>query len=213
MTNDLISRLAAANPVPTQAPLRVPQHSPGRRVATGVALAAALAVPTLAFAGAIGNLLGIANEGSSVPTSSVLPGASRLDEALQSMNVGSTMQSLGTLNGVAFFATRNASGDFCLAVDHITAADGKGVLCDLNEDNFPSTNVKAVSFPRTLLGVAADGVATVAFVDTAGNLVDSTPVVNNLFVSGNGQTPDAAAYLETLDDHGTVLTKQKLPTS
>jgi hypothetical protein len=123
------------------------------------------------------------------------------------------MQSLGTLNGVAFFATRNASGDFCLAVDHVTAADGKGVLCDLNEDNFPSTNVKALSFPRTLLGVAADGVATVALVDTAGNLIDSTPVVDNLFVSSNGQTPYVAAYLETLDDHGAVLTKQKLPTS
>jgi hypothetical protein len=214
MRNDVIGRLAAANPVPTQVQQRVPAHSPDRRrVAIAAAFAVAVAVPAVAFAGALGNLLGISNEGSSVPTSSVLPGESRLDEALQSMNVGPTMQSLGTLNGVAFYATRNGGGDFCLAVDHVTAVPGKGVLCDLNNDNFPSTDVKAVSFPHTLLGVAADGVATVAFVDDAGNVSDSTPVVNNLFASDNEPTPQtqAAAYLETLNANGNVLTKQKLP--
>ena len=211
MRNNVISRLAAANPVPTQVQLRAPWYSPGRRTAIAVAVAVAVAVPAVAFAGALGNLLGISNEGSSVPTSSVLPGESRLDEALQSMNVGSTMQSLGTLNGLAFYATRNAGGDFCLAVDHVAAVPGNGVLCDLNEDNFPSTDVKAVSFPRMLLGVAADGVVTVALVDAADNVIDSTPVVNNLFASDVGQTRQNASYLETLDAHGNVLTKQTLP--
>jgi hypothetical protein len=213
MRHDVIVRLAAANPVPSQVQLRVPRHSRDRRIALAVALAVAVAVPAVAFAGALGNLLGISNEGSSVPTSSVLPGESQLDEALQGMNVGSTMQSLGTLNGVAFYATRNAAGDFCLAVDRMTADHRKGVLCDLSDENFPSTDVKAISFPRTLLGVAADGVATVAFVDAAGNVIDSTPVVKNLFFSDDGQTPQAqaAAYLETLDANGNVLTKQKLP--
>ena len=68
---------------------------------------------------------------------------------------------------MAFYATRNANGDFCLASDHVTdSTPGKGVLCDLNDDNFPSSDVKAISFPRTLLGVAADGVATSAHVDS-----------------------------------------------
>jgi hypothetical protein len=214
MRNNVIARLAAANPVPVETPLRVAQPS-ARRGAVAVALAAAVAVPAVAFAGELGDLLGISNEGTSVPTSSVLPGESRLDEALQSMNVGSTMQALGTLNGVAFYATRNASSDFCLAVDHVAQTAGKGVLCDLNDDNFPSSDVKAISFPHTLMGVAADGVATVAFADAAGTVLDSTPVVGNLFASDEGQAPQSldAAYLETLDANGNVLTRQKLPTS
>jgi hypothetical protein len=150
MNNDTIARLAAANPVPTEVPLRVPQPRSVRRAVLAAVLAVAVAVPALAFAGELGNLLGISNEGTSVPTSSVLPGESRLDEALQSMDVGSTMQSLGTLNGMAFYATRNAAGDFCLAADHVNATVGKGVLCDLNDDNFPSADVKAISFPQTL---------------------------------------------------------------
>ncbi len=123
------------------------------------------------------------------------------------------MQSLGVLNGIAFYASRNADGDFCLAVDHVAATPGKGVLCDLNDDNFPSADVKAISFRHTLMGVAADGVATVAFADAAGNVIDSTPVVNNLFVSDEGQTPQRqdVAYLETLDSNGNVLTEQALP--
>jgi hypothetical protein len=213
MNNDMIGRLAAANPVPSELPHRVARPALTRRTALAVALAAVVAVPAVAFAEKLGTLLGISNQGTSVPTSSVLPGESRLDDALQSMNVGSTMQSLGTLNGVAFYATRNASGDFCLAVDHVTATTGKGVLCDLNQDSFPSTDVKAISFPHTLLGVAADDVATVAHVDQADNVIDSTPVVDNLFASNQGQTPEPqhAAYLETLDAHGNVLTRQKLP--
>jgi hypothetical protein len=208
MRNDVIARLAAANPVPGATPLRtaVPRQT-RRRSALALVLAVAVAVPAVAFAGKLGTLLGISNEGTSVPTSSVLPGDSTLDEALQSMSVGSTMQSLGTLNGVAFYATRNASGNFCVVIDH-TGGAPKGVLCDLNADNFPSSDVKAISFPRTLMGIAADGVATVAFLDASGNVLDSTPVVDNLFASGEG--PFDPAYLETLDGNGTVLTKQKL---
>lgn len=213
MTHDVIQRLAAANPVPTDTPLDAAAAPPWRRRSTlVVALAAAVAIPAVAFAGQLGGLLGITNEGTSVPTSSVLPSESRLDEALQSMNVGPTMQALGTVDGMTFYATRNSAGDFCLAVDHTTGGVGKGVLCDYNTDNFPSADVKAISFPGTLLGVAADGVASVALVDAAGDVVDSTTVVNNLFASNvqPGQQPPDAAYLETFDDNGNVLSKQKL---
>ena len=213
MRNDVIARLAAANPVPNSAPVRVPAPLPGRRAALAVVLAAAVAVPAVAFGGRLASLLGITNDGTSVPTSSVLPGESKLDDALQEMNVGTTMQSLGTLNGVSFYATRNAGGSFCLAVDRV-ATYPKGVLCDLNADNFPSADVQAITFPRILLGVAADGVAAVAFVDSAGTVLDSTPVVDNLFASDEAVTPlpqRDAAYLEAFDAEGNLLTKQALP--
>ena len=213
MKTTVITRLAAANPVPSDTPEHSLRSRPAYRGAIAVALAVAVALPALAFADQLGHLLGISNEGTQVDTSSILRGDSRLDEALQSMNVGTTLQSLGTLDGVAFYATRNAKGDFCLAFDHVPdTSPGKGVLCDLNEDNFPSADVKAISFPRTLLGVAADGVATVAFVNASGTVLDSTLVVNNLFISdaGIGTQGFDAFYLETFDANGNVLSKQKL---
>jgi hypothetical protein len=214
MSNDVIARLAAANPVPSDAPLKAPEllRVP-RRAALALAAAVLLAVPAVAFAGKLGDLLGISNEGTPVSTSQVLPGQDQLDQALADMNVGSTMRLLGTLNGVSFYAARNADGQFCLAIDHVEQAYEKGVLCDLNADNFPSANVKAISFPRGLQGVAADGVATVAFLDGSGAVIDSTPVTNNLFVSDQRFGPGEAAYLETLDAEGNVLTKQPLPGS
>jgi hypothetical protein len=214
MSNDVIARLAAANPVPSDAPLKAPEPlRVPRRAALALAAAVLLAVPAVAFAGKLGDLLGISNEGTPVSTSQVLPGQDQLDQALADMNVGSTMRLLGTLNGVSFYAARNADGQFCLAIDHVEQAYEKGVLCDLNADNFPSANVKAISFPRGLQGVAADGVATVAFLDGSGAVIDSTPVTNNLFVSDQRFGPGEAAYLETLDAEGNVLTKQPLPGS
>src|SRR4051794_11303627 len=104
MTSDVIARLAAANPVPGPNP-----EWRARRSYILALAAAALLVPAAYGAD---RLLGISNEGTSVPSSSVLPGETKLDEAMQELHVGSTMQSLGTLNGVAFYASRNAAGAF-----------------------------------------------------------------------------------------------------
>ena len=53
------------------------------------------------------------------------------------------------VNGITFYATRNAGGD-SVSPSITSAGGGKGVLCDLNDDNFPSSDVKAISFPQTL---------------------------------------------------------------
>jgi hypothetical protein len=203
MTTDVIARLAAANPVPAPA-----RRKARRRRYLLVAVAAAALVPA-AFAA--DRLLGISNEGTSVPTSSVLPGQSQLDEALQEMQVGETMQELGTVNGVRIYAARNADGHICLAIDHVAATYEKGVLCDLNDPGFPSADEQALSFPGQLQGIAADGVARVALVDADGNVLDSTPVTDNLFASSTRVGMGAASYLETFDANGAVLSKQRLP--
>jgi len=202
MTSDVIARLAAANPVP--APQRARHH---RRRYVLVLAAAALLVPA---AYAADRLLGIGNEGTTVPTSSVLPGQSQLDQALQELQVGDTMQDLGTVNGVRIYAARNADGHICLAIDHVAETYEKGVLCDLNEPGFPSADEEALSFPGRLQGIAADGVATVAFTDANGTVLDSTPVENNLFASSTRLGIGAATYIEALDANGTVLSKRKL---
>jgi len=203
MTSDVIARLAAANPVsaPTRATRRRPRY-------LLVVAAAALLVPA---AYAADRVLGISNEGTSVPTSDVLPGESQLDQALQDMQVGATMQLLGTVNGVRIYAARNASGQICLAIDHVAATYEKGVLCDLNDPGFPSAGRQVLTFPGQLQGIAADGIATVQFVDADGNVLDSTPVSDNLFASGTRIGMGVAAYVEGLDANGAVVTKQKLP--
>jgi len=202
MTSDVIARLAAANPVP--APVRATRRGP-RYVL--VLAAAALLVPV---AYAADRVLGISNEGTGVPTSGVLPGQPTLDQALQDMQVGDTMQLLGTVNGVRVYAARNSDGHICLALDHVAATYEKGVLCDLNDPGFPSPGHEVLTFPGQLQGIAADGVASVQFVDADGNVLDSTPVTDNLFASPTRIGLGVAAYVEGLDANGNVLTKQKL---
>src|SRR5437763_1097545 len=144
-----------------------------------------IAAPELAYEPEpVGDLqLATSNEGTGVPTSSVLPGQAQLDQALQDMQVGDTMQLLGTVNGVRIYAARNAAGHICLAIDHVAETYEKGVFCDLNDPGFPSPNDKVLSFPGELQGIAADGVATVAFVDADGTVLDSAPVTDNVFAS------------------------------
>jgi len=197
---DVIARLSAANPVPVPA-------SRQRRRWPLVVVAAAVLAPA-AFAA--DRLLGIANEGTSVPTSSVLPGQSQLDQALQEMQVGDTMQELGTVDGVRIYAGRSATGHVCIAIDHVAQTYEKGVLCDWNEPGFPDGD-KVLTFPGQLQGIAADGVATVAFVGADGSVLDSTPVTDNLFASSTRIGLGVAAYVEGLAADGSVVAKQKLP--
>ncbi len=215
MNNDVIERLAAANPVPSREALHLPEaiHVRPRRLAIVVALVAAIAIPAAAFAGRLSDLLGISNSGTPVSVATVLPDETKLDSAMQELKVGGTMQSLGTLNGVAFYATRNADGNFCLAMVRVDGQFGKGFGCDLNADNFPSANVQALTFPAParLQGVAADGVATVQALDANGNVLDSTPVENNLFASTTDLPEGTAAAIRTLDADGNVIATQQLP--
>jgi hypothetical protein len=215
MNNDAIERLAVANPVPTGEPLHPPEtiHVRPRRLAIAVALAAAIAIPATAFAGKLSDLLGISNGGTPVSVGTVLPGDTKLDDAIQELKVGGTMQSLGTLNGVAFYAMRNADGNFCFAMLRVDGQIGKGFGCDLNANNFPSADVQALTFPdpTRLQGLAADGVATVQAIDANGDVLDSTPVENNLFVSTTDLPAGAAAAIRTLDADGNVIATQQLP--
>ena len=215
MSNDIINRLAAANPVPSDGPLHLPKpiRFRPRRLVFAVALVALIVVPATAFAGKLGDLLGISNDGTPMPVSTVLPGETKLDDAMRELKVSGTMQSLGTLNGVAFYATRNADDDFCFAMVRVDGQFGKGFGCDLNADNFPSATVQALTFPdfTRLQGVAADGVATVQALDANGNVLDSTPVTNNLFASTAEVPAGAAAAIRTLDANANITATQQLP--
>jgi hypothetical protein len=184
-----------------------------RRVAIGVALAAIVAVPATAFAGRLGDLLGISNDGTPISTGSILPGETKLDAALSELKLGATMQSLGTLNGIRFYATRNADGDFCFAMVRVDGQLGKGLGCVRRGHSFPSATVQALTFPDStrLQGLAADGVATVQALDASGNVLDSTPVEDNLFASTADLPAGAVTAVRTLDASGNVTATEQLP--
>ena len=212
MNNDVIARLAAANPVPTEAPLREPEPFglPSRRIAVALALAVSVALPAVAFAGKLGDLLGFSNQGQPVATSSLdLSRDSGLDAAMQQLAFPSKLQRLGTQNGVTFYATKRPDGDYCFAIE---SAAAKGVGCDFN-GTFPSPARPVMFFPPLVqfAGYAADGVATVTGVDAAGNAVVSAPVTRNLYASQvRGPFPSVVA-IEARGADGNVLARERVP--
>ena len=210
MKNDAIARLAAANPLPTAAPPRPPEPLvvPTRRIVLALALTAAVALPAAAFAGKLGDLLGLSNQGTPVATNSLdLSKDTGLDEAMQQLAFPSAMHLLGKRNGVSFYAARRADGDYCFAIESTVA---KGVGCDLN-GTFPSPARPVMVFPPLIqfAGFAADGVATVAGIDAAGNTVISAPVSQNLFASTTAGPFPSVVAIEALDTHGNVLATER----
>jgi hypothetical protein len=212
MNNDVIARLAAANPLPAAAPLPHPEPLvvPTRRIVLALALTAAVALPAAAFAGKLGDLLGLSNQGTTVATSSLdLSKDTGLDDAMQQLAFPSAMHLLGKKNGVSFYAARRADGDYCFAIESTAA---RGVGCDLN-GTFPSPARPVMVFPPLIqfAGYAADGVATVAGIDASGNTVLSASVSQNLFASTTAGPFPSIVAIEALDAHGDVLATEHLP--
>ncbi len=212
MNNDLITRLAAANPLPTGAPPGQPEPFvvPPGRIVLALALTAAVALPAAAFAARLGDLLGLSNQGTPVATNSLdLAKDTGLSEAMHQLAFPSAMHLLGKKNGVSFYAARRADGDYCFAIESTAA---RGVGCDLN-GTFPSPARPVMVFPPLIqfAGFAADGVTTVAGIDASGNTVISAPVSQNLFASTTpGPFPSVVA-IEVLDTHGDVVATEHLP--
>ena len=212
MNDDVITRLAAANPVPTGAPLRHAERLvvADRRVALALVVVAAVALPAIAFAGKVGDLLGLSNQGTPVATSGIdLSKDTGLNEAMQELAFPSKLQLLGSKNGVSFYATRRADGDYCFAIESKVA---KGVGCDLN-GTFPSPARPVMVFPPLVqfAGFAADGVATVRGVDSSGGTVVSAPVSGNLFASATPGSFPRVVAIEALDAHGNVIATERRP--
>jgi hypothetical protein len=209
MTTDVVSRLAAANPVPSghlpePRPLRVRPH----RALFAFAAAAAFAVPAAAFADDIGRLLGFSNQGTTVATSSLsLSTVSGLAGQMRELGFPSSLHLLGTRDGISFYAARKADGHYCFAIE---STRGRGFGCTTGGNSFPSAEEPALAFPpySRLAGFAADAVASVAMVDADGATLASAPVSENLF--SGGEVPAGAVALEALDASGNVITTRKL---
>ena len=206
ISDPLIARLEAANPVPAAAPSRgLASRSRVRRPRmrlVALVAAVAIAVPAVAFAGSLGGLVGISNEGTTVAADDTgLTSFSRLNEALQQFGL-STLQLLGVRDGISFYAARNPDGHFCFAID---SGVSKGVGCSLL-DNFPSPQhplIDIFSGQAHVAGFAADGVADVALIDSSGATLATIPVTDNIYALDN--PPAGSIGVEALDANGNVL--------
>lgn len=209
--NDIIPRLAAANPVPTEAPLREGAESRRPRWSVlAIALATIVAVPAVAFAGRLGDFFGISNQGTPEPTSSLyLTQDSTMNQAMVGLGFPSTLQDLGTVNGVTFWASRRTDGHYCFAIEK----DGNrgGISCD-PAGAFPSPATPVWVFPPYdgVYGYAADGVAMVKGLDASGDTVVSVPVTSNIFASPEGNYTDVAT-VEAFDAQGIQIWSWHLP--
>ena len=169
MTHDsLIIRLTAANPSPlavsTGPDVARPTWTRRRLRVAAVLAVAAVAVPAVAFADSIGGLLGISNQGTTVAASDT-PFSSypQLNAAMQQLGL-TTMQLLGTEQGISFYAARNPDGHFCFAVASPAAT---GIGCRLDNE-FPSAQdplIDIFSTPKQIAGFAADDVADVVLLE------------------------------------------------
>jgi hypothetical protein len=205
--DQLIARLAAANPVPTGTQVHEPQPLRfGRRTAlAAVFAAAAIGLPAVAFGDEIGTLFGFSNEGTPVQTRvSSFTQDSSLNQAMQELGFPSRLHLLTERDGVRFYAARRKDGAFCFAVD----VDGrKAVGCSVTPA-FPSPQRPIVDFSRfskgaRIVGFAADGVSTIALVDASGATIATAPVIDNVYAATN--TTPGAVGVEALDSQGAVV--------
>jgi hypothetical protein len=181
-----------------------------RRVLLALSLAIVIGVPAAAFADDIGSLLGFSNHGTAVATRTLSKDSS-LIQVMRQLGFPSTLELLGTREGIRFYAAQKRLG-YCLAV--VEAAKPVGsqrpasdVGCENGGDAFPSARNPVFVFPvgGRFAGFAADGVGSVALVDRSGRTLASANVSQNLFVGG--AMPMGPVTVVALDARGDVLAR------
>jgi hypothetical protein len=208
---DLISTLAAANPLPANevaaledSPARETirasidrrrSHDPAPRPADnrsrrpfiiGGAVAVALAVPALAFSGVLDSLFGFSNSGRSVSTQQLeLNDAQILEQ--DHVDIGAGVKLLATRDGTAFYASRTSDGRTCFLNGPASGTAPTRILISTPcESDFPSVE-------HPLLGQYV--------------LVRKPP--NRLQSVGGleGLAADGVATVEAVDTNGDVILK------
>lgn len=185
-------------------------RSPGRRlgvVLAAIALAAALAVPTLAFSSRLGSLFGISNEGTSVDKSDL---DMRTAAALDTAGASGDVKLLASRAGIGIYIAHGEAGRKCFFVGPPNRPDGRGLsggcMNAAASASFPSSAQPVVDLSAffykpgavgegitRLAGVAADGVATMRILGPECQIVAEAPVRDNVYaLSDIPETPAVA---------------------
>ena len=207
-----------------EGPRRVVRNGTLRVAAVAAAILAAIAVPTLALADHYG-ILGLSNPGDPVSRASLDPYELG---ALENYGGTDDIRRLGERAGVAFYVGRSEDGGLCFATGSAAGPAPKldhFIGCQANvPDAFPSPEqpilnlgsaFKTTPLPRQITyilrlgGFAADGVASVGYVDTNG-VTHTTPVVDNIYATDWFDEDVPAIAIVALDAEGRELYRDPL---
>jgi hypothetical protein len=211
------ARIVAQRERPAPRSRRIPL----RRLAAAVVLALGLAIPALAFTGALDSLFGFSNHGTP-PTQDVQWIVNDV-RRFTGDTPGSVVQ-LASREGWTFYEARTAS-DVCYYVAPPARSDGfpnlRGGDCKnlAGDPEFPSPTRPIFNMSHylgvppkmsvvTLVGVAADGVASVQVLGQDGcHVVVTAPVIDNVYIADNlPQVPEAQVVAR--DARGNVVWHQ-----
>jgi hypothetical protein len=196
---ETFARIAALREARTPCSRRLPR----RRIALVVVVALALAIPALAFSGALDSLFGFSNEGTPatqdvqwiVNSVRKLTGETPGGVVKLASRAGWTFYEARTSHDVCFYEdppTESTSSG--LSLPNIRGGDCKNVS---GEPDFPSLtqpiydNSHYLGVPPTmnvvtLVGLAADGVASVQVLAASDcHVVATAPVIDNVYLADN----------------------------
>jgi hypothetical protein len=193
MRNDVIGRLAAANPVPHDRPLHRPEPAAtawrSSKPVLGAAIAvAALAAASIAVAAGFGAFSGISAAQHPPSAADKLdPSAAALVAGDPRMEADSARFVTQLPDGVRIYAVATATGGLCALAERLPNNDGTNdaaaLGCGLPLTQAQPTTVGSFqaneSTPPISYGVALDNVAAVSFM--AGGQEVTAPVENNVW--------------------------------
>ena len=192
-----------------------------RRFGLIAAVVAAIVVPAAALADHIGQILGLSNSGTPMPTSQIPP---HQLSALESIGfpVGQ-VRLLAHRASVSFYAAKTRSDGYCFAIG--LNKEGKPSIDALACQNgsigsFPSTtdpvddfsalsSTDAETYVTTLAGFATDTVSRIAVIDSRGNVVISAPVEDNVYAADKVPRVSATAIVG-FDKAETIVFRKRL---
>jgi hypothetical protein len=185
------------------------------------AVAAAIGIPTVAFADQIGQVLGLSNRGTPVPSTQIpAPQLSALEKI--GFPAGQ-LRELASRAGISFYAAKKTDGGYCFAIGLRSQAKPSidALSCQGGTiGSFPSTNdpvadftalneTAGITYITTLAGFATDTVSRVGVLDTSGKLLYSTSVEQNVYAADDvPQTP--ASAIVAFDDSNTIVYRKQL---
>lgn len=182
------------------------------RAAVIAAAVAAIAVPAAAFADQIGSLIGLYDHGTTVPASAFpSPWAAALvrDPAYGNGEV----RQVGHEDGITFYAAKSADGHYCVGIGFAATPSIDALTCGEAIDDLMKGNLAVEDFSSIaasggattvtrLVGFANAPAVKVAVLDSNGQVVYSTPIVDGLYAASNlpSQPANAIVGLDASND-------------
>jgi hypothetical protein len=180
---------------------------------------AIVAVPAVAFADQIGQVLGFSNPGSPVPTEA-LPTWQL--SALHSVGFPTQgVRLLGERDGTGFYVSKQPDGNYCFGIGFASAVTPRidALACGNELGAFPSANQPIIDLSgistspdgsiqvNKLAGFATDAISRIELLDS-GVVVDAVPVSDDIYAASPANTPvDAIA---AVDQQGKIIYEKKL---